>query len=261
MEGKGLTLDILICTVSDRLSRIPGMLLPMNPAVRYIVSVQHTCPQSGVIIPEELRSRADVTVSLLQGLGLSRNRNNALSLATADICLLADDDNLYLPEHISNILDTWQSNPDADIITFQAQKHNGELLHPYPAPYVCSVEITFRLQSVLSAELRFNENFGLGSPLLCAGEEEVFISDARRAGLKVMFMPKVIVRTDGATTGRALIGNRRLQITKGAVFRHAYGTAGAVWRSIKEAGWYLVHRKANPFPILFNMLRGIWILP
>ena len=76
-----------------------------------------------------------------------------------------------------------------------------------------------------------------------------------------MFMPKVIVRTDGATTGRALIGNRRLQITKGAVFRHAYGTAGAVWRSIKEAGWYLVHRKANPFPILFNMLRGIWILP
>ena len=61
-------------------------------------------------------------------------------------------------------------------------------------------------------------------------------------------------------TGISLIENRTLQITKGATFRYVYGTCSAVWRSFREAGWYLLHKGANPFPILFNMLKGIWIL-
>lgn len=260
MDSKGLTLDILICTVSDRLQAVSGMLLPEHDGVRYIVSVQHTCPAQKVAIPSAIESRSDVTVGLLEGWGLSRNRNNALGMATADICLIADDDNRYRQEHIDAILDAWSANPDADILTFQAETLPGEPLHPYPAPYVCSVEITFRRSSIIEKGLRFDERFGLGSPLLCAGEEEVFMADARRAGLNVRYIPEVIVQTEGVTTGIGLTGNRTLQITKGATFRYVYGTWSAIWRSFKEAGWYLVHKGANPFPILFNMLKGIWIL-
>ena len=86
------------------------------------------------------------------------------------------------------------------------------------------------------------------------------MADARRAGLNVRYIPEVIVQTEGATTGISLIENRTLQITKGATFRYVYGTCCAVWRSFREAGWYLLHKRANPFPILFNMLKGIWIL-
>jgi len=260
MDSGGLTLDILICTVSDRLQAVSGMLLPEREGVRYVVSVQHTCPAREVEIPSALTSRPDVTVGLLEGMGLSRNRNNAISISTADICLIADDDNLYKPEYIDTILDAWNGNPDADILTFQAETLQGEMLHPYPAPYVCSVEITLRRSSILDKGLLFDERFGLGSPLLCAGEEEVFMADARRAGLKIRYIPKVIVRTQGVTTGISLIGNRTLQITKGATFHYVYGTWSAVWRSFREAGWHLIHKGANPFPILFNMLRGIWIL-
>lgn len=260
MESKGLSLDILICTVSDRLTAIPDMLLPKRDGVHYIVSVQHTCPASKVIIPAALESRPDVTVGLLQGMGLSRNRNNALSMSKADICLIADDDNRYKPEYIDTILDAWNANPDADILTFQAQTLQGEPLHPYPAPYVCSVEITFRRSSVTGKGIKFDERFGLGSPLLCAGEEEVFIADARRAGLTVKYVPRVTVQTESKTTGSSLLGSPKLQLTKGAVFRYVYGTGNAVWRSFKEAGWYLIQKGANPFPIVFNMLRGIWIL-
>ena len=260
MDNRDLTLDILICTVSDRLAGVPGMILPERDGVRYIVSVQHTGPTQEVTIPSALESRPDITIGLLEGLGLSRNRNNAIRMSTADICLIADDDNRYRSEYIDTIMDTWSTNPDADILTFQAETLKDEPLHPYPAPYVCSVEISFRRSSVLEKGLRFDERFGLGSPLLCAGEEEVFMADARRAGLNVRYIPEVIVQTEGATTGINFIGNRTLQITKGATFRYVYGTCSAVWRSFREAGWYLLHKRANPFPILFNMLKGIWIL-
>ena len=257
---QGLTLDIRICTIDGGISKIPDILLPERDGVRYIVSQQHTGPAQEVVIPQELKSRADVTVDLIPGRGLSRNRNNAIRLSTAQICLIADDDNRYTPEHISTILDTWNANPDADIITFQAQDYSGEPLHTYPAPYVSSIEMTFRRQSIMTVGLLFDERFGLGSPLLCAGEEDVFIHDARKAGLTVRYIPRVIVQTDRLTTGATFLTDGRLQITKGAVFRHIYGPESAVWRSFKEAGWYLIHKGANPFPIIRNMLKGIWIL-
>lgn len=260
MERRGLTLDIMICTIGDGIFRVSDMLLPERSDIRYTVSIQNPDNICQTDIPARLSARPDVNVSFMDGTGLSRNRNNALSMATGDICLIADDDNRYLPEYIDNILDAWSGNPDADIITFQAQTYEGAPLHPYPAPYVCSVEITFRRSSIISKDLKFDERFGLGSPLLCAGEEDVFMADAQRAGLNIKYIPKVIVQTKGITTSTGFIGNKKLQITKGATFRHVYGVCGAVWRSFKEAGWYLIHKGANPLPILFNMIKGIWIL-
>lgn len=258
MNHNGLTLDILICTIGDGLSGIADMLLPERDDVRYTVSVQHIGPAP--VIPSILKDRRDVKIGPMEGPGLSRNRNNAISLATGDICLIADDDNRYLPQHIDTILSSWQDNPDADIITFQAENYQEEPLHSYPAPFISSVEMTFRRNAILDKGLKFDERFGLGSPLLCAGEEDVFMADARRAGLNILYIPKVIVRTQASTTGSAFIGNSKLQITKGATFRYTFGVWSAVWRSFKEAGWYLIHKGANPFPILFNMLKGIWIL-
>ena len=245
MSKKNPTLDILISTIDDGILKVPAMLLPERADVRYIVSVQHTIPQSLINVPAPLTYRQDVKIGFPEGKGLSRNRNNALRMSDADICLIADDDN---------------QNPDADIITFQAETYQGEPLHPYPAPYICSQEITLRRESVLSRNVFFDERFGLGSQLLCAGEEDVFIYDARKAGLNVIYVPQVIVRTDEFTTGCKFLTDKCMQITKGAAFRHIFGVPGAVWRSFKEAGWYLFHKGSNPFPILFNMLKGIWIL-
>lgn len=246
--------------MGDGVLHIPDILLPTRPDVHYTVSVQYGIREQAPSIPTILLTRPDVTVTTLTGVGLSANRNNAIRHAKGDICLIADDDNRYLPEHIETILAAWRENPQADILTFQAQTYNGELLHPYPATYVCSVEITFRRNSILSNNLFFDERFGLGSPLLCAGEEEIFITDARRLSLSIKFIPSPIVQTNGITTSYQFIGNTKLQITKGATFRYIYGTWGAIWRSIKEAGWYLIHKRANPLPILFNMIHGIWIL-
>lgn len=259
MDPAHPTIDILICTVADRLENIAGMLLPQREGVSYVVSVQYNSDPSPVI-PSVLESRPDVRTGLFWGMGLSRNRNNSINMATADICVIADDDNVYTDRHLDTIIDSWSRNPDADIMIFRAETLQGKPLHPYPVPYVCSVEMTFRRDSIQSRGLKFDERFGLGGTLFCAGEEDVFMADARRAGLVIRYNPEVIVRTNGITTSSGFSTDKRLQITKGAAFGYVYGTFSAVWRSFKEAGWYLFRKRTNPFPILFNMLKGIWIL-
>lgn len=258
-SSQKLKLDILISTYAGGILDIPRMLLPQRDDVRYTVSMQFSTPSWKELVPKELYRRSDVTLDFLPGIGLSRNRNNSIARSGGDILLIADDDNVYTDEYIDTILETWRENPDADIITFMAEDYEGNPLHEYPAQFVCSVEMTMRRDSIIWNNLKFDERFGLGSPKLCAGEEEVFLANARRLGLKILFIPKVIVRTRELNTTRDFVGDSKLQMTKGATFKYIYGTANAVWRSFKEAGWYMFNRKANPFPILTNMLKGVWM--
>lgn len=248
-----MTLDILICTIDEGIERVPEVLMSPRSDVRYVVSMQWTREAMRERVPKVLREREDVTVTFLEGKGLSRNRNHALEMATGDVVLMADDDNRYNEGLINNIFEAYEENRGADVIFFQALDLEGKPLHRYPADYVCSVEMTFRRE----VKVRFDERFGLGSGRFCAGEEEVWRKDARDAGYHILQVDKPIVMTPKETTGRNFLGNKDLQKTKGATFRYVYGTGNAVWRSVKEAGWWMVHRGANPVPILWNMLQGL----
>ena len=263
-----MTLDILICTIDDRIGRVADVLLPPMEGVRWVVSMQYTDERMRQLVPPELRERADVSLHFLPGRGLCRNRNNALRQATGDILLIADDDCRYTAEGLREVVREFEMHPDADIICFAAESLEGVPLKDYPATtrsykaarkegyFPASVEMGMRR----GLGILFDERFGLGSELLCAGEEEVFMKDATACGYKAIVCPRVIVRTCGETTGSHFVGNKRLQLTKGATFRYVFGLYEGIWRSVKEAGWWFVKTGANPIPILYNMLRGIWIL-
>lgn len=248
-----MNIDILICTLDEGIQKVPYVLMPEQYGVRYVVSMQWTEESKLGLVPECLKTRDDVTMTYLEGRGLSRNRNNAISHAQGDVLVIADDDNRYTPQFVETIRLAYSSHPDVDIITFQGLDYDGHPIHEYPAMYVCSCEMTFRKH----VTTQFDVRFGLGSRMFCAGEEQVWMKDAECAGWKAVYVPKPIVMTSADTTGIHFLGNAQLQRSKGATFRYVYGTADAVWRSIKEAGWYLVHRRANPFPILLNMMKGI----
>lgn len=254
------TLDILVSTIDGGILSVPDMLLEPIPGVRYVISMQQTEAIFAGQIPPVLESRKDVSLHLLQGRGLSLNRNNAMAHSTADICLLADDDNRYSPQQIDRLRRLWAELPETDILTFRAATYDGKPLHPYPAPYICSVEISFRRESVVGKGIIFDSRFGLGSPSLAAGEEDIFLCDCRRAGLRLDSTDETLVSTGALSTAGAFASAPKLQLTKGAVFRYMYGPLRALWLSLKESGWYLVHERRNPFPILSNMIKGIWIL-
>lgn len=258
------TVNILISTVGQRISQVPAVLMPQQEGVSYVISHQDDGTHA---VPASLLDRPDVLLSTIEGRGLSRNRNNTLRHAAADICIIADDDCRYTGQRILQVRQAYADHPEADIICFASEDYDSHPRQRYPrlsmdypkavkaGYYASSVELTFRRKSVVG-RICFNPHFGLGAPRLCAGEEDVFLADALRQGLKVIFIPKVIVQTAPGSTGQAFLTNPQLQLTKGATFRHCYGIAGALWRTLKEAGWWFVHRRANPFPILYRMTKG-----
>lgn len=264
-EKHTITLDILICTIDEGIEKVPAVLMPPMGGVGYVVSMQYTATEKKELVPQTLREREDVEVVFLEGKGLSRNRNHALEHAKGEVVVIADDDNRYEERFIRNIVETYEEHPEADVICFAAECYEGKPMKTYPKDemtfkeafqqgyYPTSMEMTMRRE----VKTRFDERFGLGSKRLCAGEEDVFLKDALDKGYQVLFVPKVIVRSRFETTGSHFIGNPKLQRSKGATFKYLFGTPEAVWRTVKEAGWWLVHRGANPFPILLNMLKGM----
>lgn len=164
--------------------------------------------------------------------GLSKSRNRALQHANADVCLIADDDVTHLPAAKTIILDAFAQNPTADIITFQTTTPEGKSFKPYrkkPVWHttrsimsVTSFEIAFRTAAVASANLQFDERFGLGAEFP-TGEENIFLLDALREGMKIRYIPTPIVVHPQASSG-SNFHNSALIEAKGAMFYRMFGS-------------------------------------
>ena len=85
--------------------------------------MQYTDEKYIAMIPDILRERDDVTLATLRGRGLSRNRNNAIECSTADILLVADDDNRYTSAQLHKIIEVHEDDADADVILFRFTKN------------------------------------------------------------------------------------------------------------------------------------------
>ena len=157
-------LSVLICTLNDRITTVPRVLLPECEDICYVVSFQYTDPMFLSMVPDELKQRRDVTVLLFPDVGLSANRNNALRGCLTPYAVISDDDTPYSRALFDDILATFAASPQLDIITFADHR------------------LAFRLSAQLP---QFDTRFGLGSAYLSCGEEEVLLHQARVFGLNV----------------------------------------------------------------------------
>lgn len=190
------------------------------PLSRYLVinQTQQTCKNSNNVFNYNEK-------------GISISRNRALQKASADICLFADDDIVFLPSAEAIILNAFENNPDADIITFQAQTPEGGLFKPYSPKkkwhnsrslmQVTSFEISFKTKSIATTDLAFDKRFGLGAKFP-AGEENIFLLDAFRQGLKILYIPIPIVIHPAKSSG-SNFNNKALILAKGAAFYRMFG--------------------------------------
>ncbi len=202
-------LEVLICTHGgDGLERVATMNLAQVDGVGYLVSCQSTERP----LPDSLR-RQDIRVVFSPTRGLSLNRNNALANADADYVLLCDDDIDVYPESYPRIIEAFDRNTDLDIATFMVDFSGGrvyppgecDLWSPFKNYNVCSVEIAFRLKSLKDKNLWFNSLWGIGAPMLGAGEESVFLLKAKDAGLKGRFFPVRIGSHPSESTGSLVV--------------------------------------------------------
>ena len=236
-----LTLEVLICTIDDGIGNIVEHLLPPIPGISYLISWQQSFPQQ--LENYAALRREDIRIVTLEGRGLSKNRNHALAHAQGDLLLLADDDAEYKPEYFETIRESFETYSDAQILTFQVATSNGKLLKSYAADsflyqdrpkgtYVSSLEIVLRREA---PRPNFNVHFGLGSPYLSCGEEEIFIHEAYRKGAVIRYIPQVIVQTNEQTTGKRFLTDVRVRRSKGAVLYYFHGYLGAILRCAKYA--------------------------
>ena len=134
--------------------------------------------------------------------GVGLNRNQALLQATADICLLADEDVVYYDGYEKIVADAYARHPDADVIVFDMKvlTNAGEISNIIKrekfvgkkgAARYGAVRISFRTESIKRKNVYFHRMFGGGTPF-ANGEDSIFLSDCVDRGLKVLTCPQTL---------------------------------------------------------------------
>jgi len=225
VNNKNISLEILISTKDrDNLDFLNNIFVNYNAHSIPILIINQTqnlnfsCPHSD-----------NINLINVNEIGLSKSRNLAIENAKADICLLADDDIVYENNFESIIINAFNLNPSADIITFKMNDFKGNSFKDYPIikkhnkkslSFVNSVVIAFRRNSIISNKVFFDENFGLGSTFQTA-DEYVFLRNALNLNLNIVFHNEVILSHPVDSSGKDVASDRIL-FAKGALFYKYY---------------------------------------
>ena len=126
--------------------------------------------------------------------GLSKSRNMAIQSSKADICLIADNDEIFDDDIEEKILKAYKEMPQADIIIFDLHNKPTKLknkiykIKRLECLRVCSLQITFKRKNIVKNNIAFDTKLGAGTGN-GAGEENKFLLDAYDKGLKIYYYP------------------------------------------------------------------------
>lgn len=177
------------------------------------------------------------------GRGLTKSRNMAIAASRADVCLLCDDDEVFVPDYEAKILTAYESLPQADVVIFRMVNRPcpfGEERRQLKFPqtmHVASWQISFRRESLIRSGVRFDELLGAGSGN-GAEEELKFLLDCQRAGLRIWYAPVSIASVAQAESTWFDGFNEKFFYDRGATTRYILGAPVAA-----AYGLYYVARK------------------
>lgn len=199
-------------------------------------------------------------------IGLSKSRNIGINTSKADICLLADDDEIFIDGLEEIILSKYESINDADIIVFNISNYHKALgeeerrLKFIDTFRVSSVQISFKRNVIVKNEIRFDENMGAGSGN-GTGEENKFLVDALNKGLKIYFCPIDIAELRESSSSTWFNGfDREFFYNKGMTTRYTYGLPFSVfYLTTYVPRKYKKYRgQISPVTALIYSLKGIF---
>lgn len=135
--------------------------------------------------------------------GLSRSRNMAIKNCDSDICVISDDDEFFSEGYEKDILEAYNQIVDAEILTFafhridkpayfsdqQSRMRLKEIMK------TASIQITFKRDLIEKHSVFFDEKMGSGTGN-GGGEENKFLYDYYKKGVKMYYVPKYITTLD-----------------------------------------------------------------
>ena len=197
--------------------------------------------------------------------GLTKSRNMAIANSDADVCLLCDDDEVFVPGYEEKILKTFGELPQADVIIFRMVNYPcslGDEVRELKFPqtmHVSSWQIAFRRESLLRTGVRFDELLGAGTGN-GAEEELKFMTDCQKAGLKIYFAPVDIATVAQAESTWFAGYDEKFFYNRGATTRYILGVplaaAYGLYYVLKKRRMYLPY--TTPAKAMKAIFRGIW---
>lgn len=196
--------------------------------------------------------------------GLSKSRNMAIENATGDICLLCDDDERLTEDYSEKIMDAFKKYAKADVIAFQVINHKCSLrtkeqkLGYFKCLKISSCQIAFRTESIRKKNVLFNVFMGAGTGN-GAGEENKFLIDCYKSGLRLYYIPVEIAELKQKTSTWFQGYDERFFYLRGIATRYMLG----LFYSIIYAIYYSINKRklfaksCSVKKALFWMLIGI----
>ncbi|MCD7907283.1 MAG: glycosyltransferase family 2 protein [Clostridium sp.] len=197
--------------------------------------------------------------------GLSRSRNTALEHAVGDICLICDDDEIFTDHYETIICQAFERLPGADIIAFDLVNKVTRL-----TPWIqwvgwlkslklASYQLALKRSTILASGVRFDPLMGSGTGN-GAGEENKFLLDCLRKGLRIYYVPQVIGEVCYGPSNWFSGYDETFFFQRGSSTRYMLGFAPAVVYGI----YYIIAKRALyrdtiSLPKATKALfRGIW---
>ncbi|MCR5421747.1 MAG: glycosyltransferase [Lachnospiraceae bacterium] len=176
--------------------------------------------------------------------GLSKSRNMAIEESDSEVCILCDNDVEYLPDYESKVLEAFDKHADADLIVFYIKRKEkpfpnyskSKRMGYFSVLKIFSPEIAFKRESIRG--IRFDERFGAGSGKYIMGEENIFLYDCLKKGLKIYYEPIMIaeLREEESTWFKGY--DERFFISRGAGY-----AAMSPWFSYILIGQFALRKK------------------
>lgn len=194
--------------------------------------------------------------------GLSNSRNLAVSHASGDILLIADDDITYPNDYAEQVSRAFDGNPQADIIAFNIVPIHYHRAKSFPrntcnrrAPrkrHYCSVRLAIRRSALQRTQLRFNPLFGAGA-VYTTGEDTLFVRQARRKHLVIYENTYAVARVDYASSTWFQGFDEKYFFHMGAWLAAAYPSAACLLK------YYYVFRLMRQSPLSPMQIRRMLI--
>lgn len=131
--------------------------------------------------------------------GLSNSRNMAIKYADGDICQICDDDQTVVENGEDLITKAYEKHLDASVICFSLIREDIEKKYPTEEQNMTfkqilkanSLQITFRKKDIVEKGILFDNKLGSGTGN-GGGEENKFLFDCKKSGLKLFYSPDII---------------------------------------------------------------------
>jgi len=190
--------------------------------------------QCDVFDYKEFQQENGSTVKLIStpDRGVGKNRNKALSFASGEYLLFADEDMVYNDDYESVVKQAFERKKNADIIIFNLKYLNRApkrkksktkfiRLHFWNALRYGAARIAIRKKSLEKATLSFSHLYGGGAPY-SSGEDSLFIREAFRKKLKIYYCPITIatVKQENSTWFNGY--NEKFFVDKGILIANAF---------------------------------------